>query len=285
MFLFGKRKANYFEFADDELIGSFIPPKPLKLGYVITVPEGRMCYVCYRDNVYYSYQAGRYTLDYETIPKLLAKQEHRSIFTSAKKDTRVKKFTADFYFPKVKESGRIEYNFRWKKFKLEDKTKTNLEVNLVVYFEMYDARKFMDALLDELAIIRAGDARKYLTGWLRDDCKEYIYLHPLQNITSKYDTEYANKFQKFLNKEYNAIGINISSLEIGFAGTRALEPQIVELPSITQIQEENPQLKAENLPKIADNSQANLSHKKYCPRCQTELIENASFCHKCGLKM
>ena len=283
MCLFGKRKANYFEFDNDEIIGSFIPPKPLKLGYTITVPEGRMCYICYRDNVYYSYQSGKYTLDYESIPKLLAKQERRSLFSSKKKDNRVKRFTADFYFPKIKESGMLEYTFNWKNFRLEDKTKTDLSVSLAVYFEMFDARKFMDALLVELAIIRAGDARKFLNNWIKEDCREYIYLNPLQNITAKYDRDYANKFQKYLNKEYNAIGINITSLEIGFAGSRSYEPQIVDLPSIAKIQEDNPKLKADNLPKIEQNNPT--AKKKYCPRCQTEIIENAVYCHKCGLKM
>ena len=298
LFGFGRKKD--VSFSDDELVGSFIPKKPLKVGHNLKVPEGRVCYLCYRDTVYYSLPAGDYALNYDSVPKLLQRQEKSSIFSS-KKDKKVAKFTADMFFVKDKESGRMEFSFNWKKFVFDDKSKDKLDVNMVLYWELTDHRAFLDALLSEVAIIEPTQAKRMLTLWLKDDCKEYIYLNPLRNMTANFDEKYVAEFVKYLNKEYKPIGINITGIELSMGGKRAFEPKTIELPSINDIQAQNPNLRAENLPRVADRqvdiSQGNTavateprqniqdSQKRYCPRCQTEIVGGAVYCHKCGMRV
>ena len=301
MFWF-KRKNNKLDFKDDELIGSDIPKRPLKVGYKLSVPEGRVCYLCYHDKVYYSFRPGDYVLDNNSIPKLLEKQQKKSFFSS-KKDAqkqKVTKFNADFYFVKEHESRRLEFAYHWKNFAFADKSKEIFDVQLVVYYEIEDTRKFLDGILDEVAIIEQGQALNLLTSWLKDDGKQYIYMHPLANIVARFDEAYTTEMANYLHKEYTKIGINITGIEIGFGGKRQYEPTNIVLPSIEQLQRDNPQLNASNLPKveieqpIGDTAVAELPTEVevknddeiiYCPFCQAKAISGAVFCHRCGKRL
>lgn len=296
MWLFKKSKKDKISIplSEQDFFCAVTEKKPYKIDTALQVPEGYAAFLCYQRKIYYELIKGDYVLNTLTIPDIIRQQvslESNGIFPAQK----IKKFKVQIFMLKNADF-KINFVIVCRRYKFADKIKSNLNLSCEFILKAENSRLLLKNLLEQNFFLNKDKALKTIRDWLYEDIEIYIKKQPLKRNQSFFDSTYDEIMQEKLNKEYKAVGLNIVSLNLRLSKKENLQnnnsifaPNTVADKRYIEAKQYSGQ---SVLPAMNDNSRTltlNATREntadRFCPNCESKIIEGSVYCHVCGFKV
>lgn len=284
----------------------------IKNGSKISIPQGIICYINYKDKNYLELNSGEYTLNETTLPELCTKQRG--------KEKKLKKIKIDFYFINTKQ---FDISFTYK-----DKVEIQNRLAKLIFTIKYncnvvDGKKLFNSILYLLPDPNSVSSATLINDYLKEILMNYFFKKNLEDIRLSNGTkeDIKNRISKALAK----IGLQLNSFEIsaeervkrkksvnteishtGFfdsfnnslnqsrqaknnknlkVSEIVVEKSIENVDQANQKEYTNSNLANTTNNTLQVNSGDENSNLSVCPRCQNKLIKGSKYCHRCGYEI
>lgn len=229
--------------------------KNIKLDTKISVPNGYIALVYYKDHYLYTLETGEYKLDIKQFEKLINK--------NSKRNKKKKKPTLNFNLHYItKKELNISFDF-----KAITSIKEKSKYSLNACYTISNPKVFAKELLITWYKTTNSRTISYIHSWFKD-LSEYI-LRKYTKLTLSNN----ENLKEFSNKYFKKYGITLNSINLSSNKTIFFEPintqKIEEKQSIDN----------------TFNTAPKKSNDTYCPKCQAKLIQGSVFCVRCGQKI
>ena len=254
-FLFFKKKVKLDNPQD---LMSTVVNKNIKLDTKIVIPSNFVGLIYYSDKYLFSLKQGEYKFQGDLFYKVVEKNRKRN------KDNDKPTYNFNLHFVNLSRQN-IELSL---KYFISFKQKEN--INLKAVYEIEKPELFAKEIL--LTWYKTHNKRtlKIVT----DLFKEFCYKAVKKKLSSK--TDYNSQLTQLAQKYFSQYGIKICQISFNKQANNTNNffntmEQVNTTPEPKhEIVNTNPELFKIN--------------KNYCPNCQSEMIDGADFCHKCGYR-
>jgi len=245
---------------NNEIMTSLIN-KNVKPETKIVVPENYAGLVYFRDYYQFTLFAGEYTIHKDTFYQIVQKNE--------KKNRNRKKPRFDFNIHYISKAN-LPMEFTLKK---KSSFKQKQEFNIKAVYKIEDEKKFAKEILATCYYTNSRRTFNIVYEWFLDFANKLLNKKLTNNFESKLK-EYADKY-------FKKYGLNI--VEISMNGLKS-KNSFFDYSQQSNLENQTLITNKTQNPNFTTNIQENNS-SKYCPNCQSKVIENSPFCVHCGKKL
>lgn len=232
--------------------------KNVKLDTMIDVPNNFVGLVYYSDRYLFTLHSGEHKFQGDTFYKVVEKNKRRN------KNYKKPLYNFNIHYinmsrQKIDTSIFVKATFKQKE-----------QYNLSAVYEIDDAKKFADEIL--LTWYKTTDKRTAKIVKSLFDEFAFNFLRKRLKEGKSMDEQLLS----FAEKYFRSYGIAIREISL----TKSGEMSSAFFDTTTPYIENSP---TSNFDTPTTTPQIDLP-QKYCPNCQSAVIEGADFCHKCGYK-
>ncbi len=267
--------------------------KKKKLGQTLSVPSGYSAHVYYR-RYKYAFASGDVALTRQTIPNIVSRFDTKS--------QPAEKVNFDLYF--VSTAPRtMHFAFNIKRYTFADKTSGYLKISGKVDYQVTDETDFMSFIRYKYSKPSSEQLTSDIEYLFTDDIRSAISKKgmPLDNVGQYLDT-LKTKFMR----GYHDIGISILAVDISAdTSTGQVSPSsfFSEVPNTTRVSafggdSETDSQRYTPAPPVAHNVDTGgdipvitahtdtepAERARYCPLCETKVVDGSRYCVHCGYK-
>ncbi len=244
------------ELSDSSDIMTTAVNKNVKLDTMIDVPNNFVGLVYYSDKYLFTLHSGEHKFQGDTFYKVVEKNARRN------KQYKKPLYNFNIHYinmsrQKIDTSIFVKATFKQKE-----------QYNLSAVYEIQDAKKFAD----EILLTWYKTTNKRTLRIVNSLFAEFAYSFLRKKL--KDDKPLSEQLHTFAEKHFKPYGIAICEISLTKLGENVSMFFDTTTPFIDN---QSKPVEPNNLPQIEPA-------KKYCPNCQSAIIDGADFCHKCGYR-
>lgn len=252
----------------------------VKLGETIEIPENVVCFVTYKDKKYLELQTGKHELSRELLLDLFTKQ--------VKKDEKIKKIKADFYFIN-KTPLNLDRSFVNRLYYKTCSSKSFIDFKITANID--NVKNFYNFIRTDYAFVSGKQSVSQLLDYIEEFLRKYFLRKTLEtsNLTEAIILDLNNKLQNLLK----SIGISLTNFEIKISTKEFVNEKNensefnffeTDKMNLDKPLETNQVVEITNENQTQTNAQEEKINDDICPQCKAKKIKNSVFCTKCGFK-
>jgi len=236
--------------------------KNVKLDTKISIPEGYVGLIYYKDHYLYTIESGEYKLNNKNFEKLIIKNERRN------KKSKRKNYNFNLHFINTKE---LNISFE---FKVITSFKQKSKYLLTSTYAITNPKAFASELLTTWYKTTNNRTNSYITSWFKELADIILRKFDKTSISNNdFLKEYANKFFKKYGVTVNSI--SLSTDNSSFFTPRTTTKEELKDNIDTPIIQPNDNT-------VYFNNDIIKQRYNYCHKCQAKIIDGSVFCLKCG---